>query len=105
MVFFDIYIQSDPDLPNPDLLEPRFTGRINFPQYRELVGFDPEIPGTPIYRAKPFPPRIPVNRGPTVHEIYYVHTSVVVENEMCTVTLFQLFYLIKHVDVSLYRKF
>eukprot|EP00116_Pleurobrachia_bachei_P002697 sb/3462959/ len=29
----------------------------------------PDIPGTPIYRAKWFPPRIPVNRGPTVHDI------------------------------------
>eukprot|EP00116_Pleurobrachia_bachei_P000523 sb/3460785/ len=26
----------------------------------------PDIPGTPIYRAKSFPPSIPVNRGPTV---------------------------------------
>eukprot|EP00116_Pleurobrachia_bachei_P000762 sb/3461024/ len=26
----------------------------------------PDIPGTPIYRAKWLPPRIPVNRGPTV---------------------------------------
>eukprot|EP00116_Pleurobrachia_bachei_P004894 sb/3465156/ len=32
--------------------------------YPDLPG--PDIPGTPIYREKPFPPSIPVNRGPTV---------------------------------------
>eukprot|EP00116_Pleurobrachia_bachei_P018858 sb/3479120/ len=41
--------QSDPDLPGPD------------------------IPGSPIYRAKHFPPRIPVNRGPTV--LIFFHDS------------------------------
>ena len=47
---------------------PRFTGRISFPgRYRKLTVFHPDIPGTPIYRAKPFPPSIPVNRGPTVY--------------------------------------
>eukprot|EP00116_Pleurobrachia_bachei_P009474 sb/3469736/ len=61
-----VCVQSDPDLPGPDLPEPRFTGRINFPRYRNLMVFHPDIPGTPIYRAKSFPPRIPVNRGPTV---------------------------------------
>eukprot|EP00116_Pleurobrachia_bachei_P005364 sb/3465626/ len=103
-------VQSDPDLPGPDLPEPRFTGRIIFPQTRKLTVFDPDIllphtrrnvqrrtlcknfrttgikvpekskisdppfllahaviPGTPIYRAKPFLPSIPVNRGPTVY--------------------------------------
>eukprot|EP00116_Pleurobrachia_bachei_P005296 sb/3465558/ len=60
------HIQSDPDLPGPDLPEPRFTGGINFLRYRKLTIFDPDIPGTPIYRAKSFPPSIPVNRGPTV---------------------------------------
>eukprot|EP00116_Pleurobrachia_bachei_P007732 sb/3467994/ len=29
--------------------------------------FDPDIPGTTIYRTKPFTPSIPVNRGPTAH--------------------------------------
>eukprot|EP00116_Pleurobrachia_bachei_P016143 sb/3476405/ len=62
-------IQSDPDLPGRDIPEPRLTGRINFPRYRNLTVFHPDIPGTPIYRAKSFPPRIPVNRGPTVLEI------------------------------------
>eukprot|EP00116_Pleurobrachia_bachei_P016344 sb/3476606/ len=61
-----ISIQSDPDLPGPDLPEPRFNGRIIFPRYRKLTISDPDIPGTPIYRVKPFPPSIPVNRGPTV---------------------------------------
>eukprot|EP00116_Pleurobrachia_bachei_P007004 sb/3467266/ len=56
-------LESNPELPGPDLPEPRFTGRINFPRDRKLTVFDPDIPGTPIYRAKPFPPRIPVNRG------------------------------------------
>eukprot|EP00116_Pleurobrachia_bachei_P012738 sb/3473000/ len=62
-----ILIQSDPDLPGPDLPEPRsFTGRVNFPKNRKFTVFDPDIPGTPIYRSKSFPPSIPVNRGPTV---------------------------------------
>eukprot|EP00116_Pleurobrachia_bachei_P014662 sb/3474924/ len=28
---------------------------------RKLTVFDPDIPGTPVYRAKPFPPSIPVS--------------------------------------------
>eukprot|EP00116_Pleurobrachia_bachei_P013462 sb/3473724/ len=63
---FTTMVQSDPDLPGPDLPEPRFTGSTKFSRYRKLTVFDPDIPGTPIYRAKPFPPSIPVNRGPTV---------------------------------------
>eukprot|EP00116_Pleurobrachia_bachei_P003066 sb/3463328/ len=59
-------LDSDPDLPGLDLPEPRFTGRVNFPRYGKQTIFDPDIPGTPIYRAKPFPPSFPVNRGPTV---------------------------------------
>eukprot|EP00116_Pleurobrachia_bachei_P017350 sb/3477612/ len=93
-------LQSDPDLPGPDIPEPRLTGRINFPRYRKLTVFHPDIPGTPIYREKsfsedpaksgsdctlnitifrftgprytgqkPFPPTIPVNRGPTVQYV------------------------------------
>eukprot|EP00116_Pleurobrachia_bachei_P011651 sb/3471913/ len=59
---YSIYrVQSGPDIP-----EPRFTGRISFPRSGKLMVFDPDIPDTPIYRAKPFPPSIPVNRGPTV---------------------------------------
>eukprot|EP00116_Pleurobrachia_bachei_P016603 sb/3476865/ len=61
-----LHVQSDPDLPGPDLPEPRFTGTINFPRYRKITVFEPDIPGTPIYRVKLLPPRIPVNRGPTV---------------------------------------
>eukprot|EP00116_Pleurobrachia_bachei_P015912 sb/3476174/ len=61
-----IVVTVDPDLPGPDIPEPRFTGTVNFPRYWKLTVFDPDIPGTPIYRAKSFPPRIPVNRGPTV---------------------------------------
>ena len=67
-----IIIQSDPDLPGPDLPAPLFTGRINFPRFRKLTLFHPDIPGIPIYRAKPFPPNIPVNRGPTVFK-FSVH--------------------------------
>eukprot|EP00116_Pleurobrachia_bachei_P002187 sb/3462449/ len=63
------HVQSDPDLTGPDLPEPRFTGRKNFPQFRKLTVYHPDILGTPIYRAKPFPPSIPVNRGPTVVKI------------------------------------
>ena len=59
-------VQSDPNLPGPDLPEPRFTGRIIFPRNKKLTVFHPDIPGTPIYQAKPFPPSISVNRGPTV---------------------------------------
>ena len=41
-------------------------------EFLKKIGFygpnmlSPDIPGTPIYRAKWLPPRIPVNRGPTV---------------------------------------
>eukprot|EP00116_Pleurobrachia_bachei_P018912 sb/3479174/ len=75
-------IYRAPIYRNPDLPEPRFTGRVNFPQNRKLSVFDPNIPGTPIYRAKPFPPSIPVNRGPTVwayhvtHHIWACHNTI-----------------------------
>eukprot|EP00116_Pleurobrachia_bachei_P002051 sb/3462313/ len=41
----------------------RGSSRVNFPQNRKFRVFDPDIPGTPIYRAKSFPPSILVNRG------------------------------------------
>eukprot|EP00116_Pleurobrachia_bachei_P009924 sb/3470186/ len=50
-------IYRAPNYRNPD-----------FPRYRKLTIFDPDIPGTPIYRAKSFPPSIPVYRGPTVEK-------------------------------------
>eukprot|EP00116_Pleurobrachia_bachei_P008303 sb/3468565/ len=41
-------VQSDPDLVPPDLVTPRFSDRINFPQYRKLTVFDPDLVATPI---------------------------------------------------------
>eukprot|EP00116_Pleurobrachia_bachei_P011626 sb/3471888/ len=48
---------SDPDLVPPDLVAPRFTGRINFPRYRKLTVFHPDIPG------KTLSPEDPVKSG------------------------------------------
>eukprot|EP00116_Pleurobrachia_bachei_P016363 sb/3476625/ len=71
----EIERRSIPDAPytlfitkvGPRFTGPRFTGRIIFPRNSKLTVFDPDIPSTPIYRAKPFPSiSIPVNRGPTV---------------------------------------
>eukprot|EP00116_Pleurobrachia_bachei_P016574 sb/3476836/ len=36
----------------------------------------PDIPGTPIYREKWLPPRIPVNRGPTVYSLFLQDRSL-----------------------------
>eukprot|EP00116_Pleurobrachia_bachei_P016986 sb/3477248/ len=41
-------IQSDPDLVPPDLVTPRFSDMINFPRYRKLTVFDPDLVPTPI---------------------------------------------------------
>eukprot|EP00116_Pleurobrachia_bachei_P014777 sb/3475039/ len=41
-------LQSDPDLVTPDLVTPRFNDRINFPRYRKLTVFDPDVVPTPI---------------------------------------------------------
>eukprot|EP00116_Pleurobrachia_bachei_P019227 sb/3479489/ len=49
------HVQSDPDLVTPDLVTPRFSDRINFPRYRKLTVFDPDLVATPIC-PKPFPP-------------------------------------------------
>eukprot|EP00116_Pleurobrachia_bachei_P012733 sb/3472995/ len=43
-----ISVQSDPDLVTPDLVTPRFSDRINFPRYRKLMVFDPDLVATPI---------------------------------------------------------
>ena len=50
-----------PDLTGSDLPEPRFTGRINFPRYRKLTVFDPDLQGKTLS-----PEHSAVNRGPTV---------------------------------------
>eukprot|EP00116_Pleurobrachia_bachei_P012257 sb/3472519/ len=39
---------SDPDLVTSDLVAPRFSDRINFPRYRKLTVFDPDLVATPI---------------------------------------------------------
>eukprot|EP00116_Pleurobrachia_bachei_P017257 sb/3477519/ len=75
----DIYIGSERDTVGPRFTGPRYTGTPIYredkvPRYRKLTVFRPDKPGTPIYRAKSFPPRIPVNRGPTVGR-YYSHSS------------------------------
>eukprot|EP00116_Pleurobrachia_bachei_P006530 sb/3466792/ len=44
----------NPDIPGTPIYRAKYTV------------YHPDIPGTPIYRAKPFTPSIPVNRGPTV---------------------------------------
>eukprot|EP00116_Pleurobrachia_bachei_P005466 sb/3465728/ len=41
-------LQWDPDLVTPDLVTPRFSDRINFPRYRKLTVFDPDLVATPI---------------------------------------------------------
>eukprot|EP00116_Pleurobrachia_bachei_P012845 sb/3473107/ len=43
-----IFVQSDPDLVTPDLVATRFSDRINFPRYRKLTLFDPDLVATPI---------------------------------------------------------
>eukprot|EP00116_Pleurobrachia_bachei_P017176 sb/3477438/ len=42
------YFVSDPNLVHPDLVTPRFRDRINFPRYRKLTLFDPDLLATPI---------------------------------------------------------
>eukprot|EP00116_Pleurobrachia_bachei_P007808 sb/3468070/ len=41
-------VPSDPYLVTPDLVTPRFSDRINFPRYRKLTVFDPDVVPTPI---------------------------------------------------------
>eukprot|EP00116_Pleurobrachia_bachei_P007759 sb/3468021/ len=43
-----LLLQSDPYLVTPDLVTPRFSDRINFPRYRKLTVFDPDLVATPI---------------------------------------------------------
>eukprot|EP00116_Pleurobrachia_bachei_P011130 sb/3471392/ len=54
-------LQSDPDLPGPDIPEPRLTGRINFPLYFKYNDFP--IYRAPIYRAKTLSPDHPGESG------------------------------------------
>eukprot|EP00116_Pleurobrachia_bachei_P006023 sb/3466285/ len=44
-----LLLQSGPDLVTPNLVTPRFSDRINFPRYRKLTVFDPDLVATPIY--------------------------------------------------------
>eukprot|EP00116_Pleurobrachia_bachei_P006897 sb/3467159/ len=63
-------IQSDPYLVTPYLVTPRFSDMINFPRYRKVTVFDPDLVPTPIYaHPKSFPPRMSLNRGPTVYGV------------------------------------
>eukprot|EP00116_Pleurobrachia_bachei_P017909 sb/3478171/ len=41
-------LQSDPDLVPPYLVTPRFSDRINFPRYRKVTVFDPDLVPSPI---------------------------------------------------------
>ena len=43
-VYSFLVVQSDPDIPAPDIPEPRYTGSISFPRYRKLSLFYPYIP-------------------------------------------------------------
>eukprot|EP00116_Pleurobrachia_bachei_P014234 sb/3474496/ len=52
-LFMTKVIQSDPDFPGPDLPEPRFTGRVNFPQYGKMTVFDPDLPGKTLSLGHP----------------------------------------------------
>eukprot|EP00116_Pleurobrachia_bachei_P007986 sb/3468248/ len=43
---------SDPDLVPSYLVTPRFSDRINFPRYRKVTVFDPDLVPTPIYMSE-----------------------------------------------------
>eukprot|EP00116_Pleurobrachia_bachei_P017576 sb/3477838/ len=57
------YIQSDPDLPGPDLSEPRFTGRIKFPRYGKITAIWPRYTGHPDLPGKNLSPEHPGKSG------------------------------------------
>ena len=59
-------LQSDPDLVTPDLVTPRFSDMINFPRYKKLMAFDPDLVTPRFSDRKIFPPRMSLNRCPTV---------------------------------------
>eukprot|EP00116_Pleurobrachia_bachei_P016987 sb/3477249/ len=40
--------ESDPDLVPPDLVTPRFSDKMNFPRFKKLTVFDPDLVPTPI---------------------------------------------------------
>ena len=59
-------VQSDPDLVTPDIVTPRFSDMINIPRYKKLMAFDPDLVTPRFSDRKSFPPRMSLNRGPTV---------------------------------------
>ena len=64
----------------PDLVTPRFSDMINFPQKYEINGIkDPDLETPRFSDRKTFPPRMSLNRGPTVY-ILLLYTGYTVRS-------------------------